>query len=83
MPIYGENLGNIFVRARCPIVVYPDMKLRGLKLYLSYLNADPGLTLSKFTTNMQFDKANIRLSSHVVTRIYFGVVYKYQSFTTL
>ena len=50
MPIYGKNIKKIFSRTRSPMILKLGMYHWGLKLYKVYINDDPGLTLTYFTT---------------------------------
>ena len=47
MPIYGKKTSKIFIsRIQNSITLQHDMPYWGLKLYKSYMDDDPGLTLT-------------------------------------
>ena len=51
MPIYGKNPSKIFFSGTCgPISTKLGMKHQWLKYYNVYINHDPVMTLTYFTT---------------------------------
>ena len=49
MPIYGENPLKIFSRTISQMTLKLGTHQKGVKPYKSYINVDPGLTLTYFT----------------------------------
>ena len=50
-PFYGKNLSKIFFyRTNSPMIMKLGMEHYELKLYTVYINDDPDLTLTDFTT---------------------------------
>ena len=50
MPIYGKTLKNLLLQNQSPMILKLGMYYWGLKFYKFYINEDPGLTLTYFTT---------------------------------
>ena len=50
MPIYGKNPSKIFSGTGGPIITKLGMKHQWLKYYNVYINHDPVMTLTYFTT---------------------------------
>ena len=62
MPIYGKKpLKIFFSRTRSPMILKLGMKHRGLKPYKVYINDDPGLTLTYFTSRSNWDACTFEL----------------------
>ena len=64
MPIYIKNLQKIFsCRTNIPIIMKFGMEHYILKLYRVYINVDPGLPLTYFTTMSNFAKLFVLIVS--------------------
>ena len=57
MPIYGKNPSKIFYGTGGPISKKRGMKHRWLKYYNVYINHDPVVTLTYFTSKSSLIKA--------------------------
>ena len=61
-PIYGKNLQKIFsYRTNCRVIMKLGMKHSVLKLYKVYINDDPELALTYFTTMSNLAKLAFEL----------------------
>ena len=56
MPIYGKKVQNFLLHKYSPMIMKLDLEHYVLKLYKVYINDEPELTLTYFTTILNLAK---------------------------